>query len=271
MGNNSTTEHINEAMNNEVAESKKIPSVMEAQKMLALQNNMLYLGADAYIGNPYALLGTVLEIRKTQADCPTIANTENASIEFSAFKIPGIEIDETSKIKEPIKRQSILVDQKLAVEVSFLNYLSAEFEGESSFSLMVFDQATGLVNRDSDTWNKGVQSWMADNKATILDDPAVCYVYAVIGFVQKYIIRRKYTKFTAGAKGGAFGVNLNGQLYTSAEDYSLDVRYGLQTVILKRPAVTKSLFAEKEVLAEAKEDEASLFSAIAKARSFALK
>lgn len=267
MGKNST-EHINEAMNNEVAESKKVPSVMEAQKMLALQNNMLYVGADAYIGNPYALLGTVLEIRKTTEDCPTIANTANASIEFSAFKIPGIEIDETSKIKEPIKRQSILVDQKLAVELNFLNYLAGEFEGESSFSLMVFDQATGLVNRDTDSWNKGVQSWLADNKTAVLDDPSVCYVYAVIGFVQKYIIRRKYTKFTAGVKGGAFGVNLNGQLYTSSEDYSLDVRYGLQTVILKRPQTTKSLFPEKSLLDEVKQEEISLFSAIAQDNNF---
>jgi hypothetical protein len=270
MGNNST-EHINEAMNEQVAEAKNVPSVIEAQKMLALQNNMLYVGADAYIGNPYALLGTVLEIRKTQDDCPTVANTENASIEFSAFKIPGIVIDETSKIKEPIKRQSIMVDQKLSLEVGFLNYLAAEFEGESSFSLMVFDQATGLVNRDNDSWNKGVQSWMADNKVSILEDPAVCYVYAVIGFVQKYIIRRKYKKFTVGAKGGAFGVNLNGQLYTSAEDYSLDVRYGLQTVILKRPAVTKSLFDDEQVLADARPEDVHLFSAIAKDRSFTIR
>ncbi|MBW8684942.1 hypothetical protein [Chitinophaga rhizophila] len=266
MGNNST-EHINEAMNKDVAESKTVPSASEAQKMLALQNNMLYIGADAYVGNPYALLGTVLEIRKTKEDCPTIANTDNASIEFSPFKIPGVLIDESSKIKEPIKRQSILVDQKLSVEVGFLNYLSGEFEGESSFSLMVFDQAAGLVNRDDDSWTKGVQSWMADNKTNVLDDPAVCYVYAVIGFVQKYIIRRKYTKFTAGAKGGAFGVNLNGQLYTSSEDYSLDIRYGLQTVILKRPAATKSLFADNDLLMEAQPAELNLLNAIAQERT----
>lgn len=266
MGNNST-EHINEAMNRDVAKSKTVPSVAEAQKLLALQNNMLYIGADAYVGNPYALLGTVLEVRKTTADCPTIANTENSSIEFSPFKIPGIQVDESSKIKEPIKRQSILVDQKLAIEVSFLNYLTAEFSGESSFSLMVFDQATGLVNRDDDSWNKGVQSWMTDNKVSVIDDPAVCYVYAVIGFVQKYIIRRKYTKFTAGAKGGAFGVNLNGSLYTSSEDYSLDIRYGLQTVILKRPTATKSLFDTNDLLTEAKAEDLHLLSAIAKDRS----
>jgi len=265
MGNNST-EHINEVMNQDVAESKTIPSAGETQKMLALQNNMLYIGADAYVGNPYALLGTVLEVRKTGEDCPTVANTENASIEFSVFKIPGIEIDESSKIKEPIKRQSILVDRKLSGEVSFLNYLTGEFEGESSFSLMVFDQAAGLVNRENDSWNKGVQFWMADNKVSILDDPSVCYVYAVIGFVQKYIIRRKYNKFTAGAKGGSFGVNLNGQLYTSSEDYSLDVRYGLQTVILKRPAVTKSLFDTNDELSDAKPEDVNLFSLIAKDR-----
>jgi hypothetical protein len=35
--------------------------------------------------------------------------------------------------------------------------------------------------------------------------------------------------------------------------------------------VTKSLFAEREVLTEAKDEEANLFSAIARERSFTLK
>jgi hypothetical protein len=258
-----TTEHINEVMRNEVAGENKIPSLVDAQTKLTAKNDLIYITSDPFNGNPIALLGSVLEIRKINGACPTTLNASDASIEFSATKITGIDIDEDSILKEPAKRASIMVDKKLSVELNVLNYLSGQFDGESSFSIMLFDQTSGLVDRNSDKWKTRLDVWKAENK-DILDSPEVCYVVAVIGFVQKYIIRRKFEKFKAGAKGGAFGVNLNGDLFTSKEDFSLDIRYGLQTVVLKRPtgAVAKGLDVLKTQV-ESKPEEAKLFSMIA--------
>lgn len=270
MSSNSPT-HINEVMNKDIATPKSIPSIEETQQILKVPNEILYLSADTYVGNPYALLGTVLEVRRTGDKCPTQTNLQDAVIDFSATKIPGFMIDENSKLKEPIKRQSIMVDKKLSVNVSFLNYLSAEFTGESSFSLIVFDQATGLVNRDDDSWSSGVLKWKNDNKEVILDDEQVCYVHAVIGFVQKYIIKRKYTKYSGTAKSGAFGVNLNGELYTSDEDYSLDIRYGLQTVVLKRPSAVKKVLAIAASAEAPKVSEINLLHKIANGQNFVIR
>lgn len=231
-----STEHINEAMNKQVTERpEKIPSAQDVNRFMGLESNVAYIEADSFSGNPYALLGTVIEVRKQNGVCPDKLNSTGVVPEFSAFKIPGIKVDENSKIREPIKRQSILVDQKLSLDVSFLNYLSSQLSGESSFSLLVFDQAGGLVDRDDPSWMDGVNKWKADNQ-NLFDDEEICYLFAVIGFVQKYVIRKTYKKFDAKAKGGAFGVNIDGSLYTSSEDYSLDIRYGLQPVILKRSA-----------------------------------
>jgi len=219
-------------MNAQVADETALLEAGEAAKAIDSRSNMVYIDADAFIGNPYALLGSVIEIRKVDGKCP--ANINDALIEFSPYSIQGWEIDETSKIKEPIKRQSIMIDQSLSLEIGVLAYLSTQLKNDASFSIMVFDQAAGVINRQLKSWNDGVEAWKTANKE-LLADPEICYIYAVIGFVQKYVIRKKYTKFDVKAKGGAFGVNLNGQLYTSSEDYSLDVRYGLQPVILKRP------------------------------------
>ncbi|WP_288882987.1 hypothetical protein [Pedobacter panaciterrae] len=235
MSGKNSTEHINEAMNEQVtAKPEKIATADDAGKFIGLESNVAYMEAESFSGNPYSLLGTVIEIRKQGGICPDKLNSPGVVTEFSPFKIPGIKIDESSKIKEPNKRQSILVNKKLSVDVSFLNYLSAQFEGESSFSLLVFDQANGLVDRDDQSWSDGVGNWKIQNKE-LFDDDEICYLFAVIGFVQKYVIRKTYKKFDAKAKGGAFGVNIEGSLYTSSEDYSLDIRYGLHPVILKRP------------------------------------
>ncbi len=262
MGDNST-EHINDAMNKQVTEKpEKIPSAQDVSRFMGLESNVAYIEADSFSGNPYALLGTVIEVRKQNGVCPDKLNSTGVVPEFSAFKIPGIKVDEGSKIKEPIKRQSILVDQKLALDVSFLNYLSTQLDGESSFSLLVFDQAGGLVDRDDASWADGVNKWKTDNQE-LFDDEEICYLFAVIGFVQKYVIRKTYKKFDAKAKGGAFGVNIEGSLYTSSEDYSLDIRYGLQPVILKRPSATRVLGLSPEPLVRTPTGaEISLFASI---------
>ena len=97
MGKN-TTEHINDVMKQEVANTENLPSAADVAKTLVLDSNMAYIDADAYIGNPYALLGNVIEIRKINGVCPPKLNSPGVVAEFSPYTIPGIVIDETSMI-----------------------------------------------------------------------------------------------------------------------------------------------------------------------------
>lgn len=246
------TKHYNDAMNNDIVDTPaKVPDSLTAFEQLGVRNDMIYIEADAYSANPYALLGTVLEVHKNGENCPAGGDIGQGTLKISKFKARGANVDESSKLKEPRKRSSLIVDAKLSASVNFLNYLSGQFEGETSFSIMVFDQSTGLLNRDEQAYDDAVDTWVSRNTAVMQDDN-ICYVYLVIGFVEKYVLRRKYTKFSAGAKGGAFGVSIDGQLYQSNEDFSLDIRYGLQVVSLKSPApvARKAAFQADETPAE---------------------
>jgi hypothetical protein len=99
--------------------------------------------------------------------------------------------------------------------------------GVPEFSLFRIPVLSQMIISELSTWKQ--------QNRHLLDDDEICYIFAVIGFVQKYVIRNTYRKSEAKTKTGASGVNIDGALYTSFEDYPLDIRYGLHPVVLKRP------------------------------------
>lgn len=223
-----SSKHVNESMNQFVAHSLDFQPANIIESLLAVNNSIFYTEADSFAGNPDGLLGSVIQVRIINKN----SNQKTNVLEFCPTKIPNTAIDQTSHLKEPIKRQSIIVDQKLTNEVNFLNYLSTQIDSTTTYSLLVFDQATGQVDRNQKSWAEGVKRWKADNQ-DIINDPAITNIFILIGYVQKYVIRKKYKKFDVKAKGGGYGINVSGELYTSSEDYSLDVRYGLTIASLK--------------------------------------
>jgi hypothetical protein len=233
-----SNDHINAAMNERIA-AIPVPSGPEVLSLLGVYNNTtVYTEADGFSGNPDGLLGSVMQVRRTTPASDT--SPASPTLEFCPTKIPNTTVDANSHLKEPIKRQSIIVDQQLTAQVNFLNYLGTQIDQRSTFSLLVFDQATGQVDRNQTSWAAGISSWKAENQ-DLLNAMDVIRLFVIIGYVQKYIIRKKYNKLDVKAKGGGFGININGELYTSSEDYSLDIRYGLTVAPLKSPTVTQGL------------------------------
>ncbi len=224
---------VNKVATEEVTKAAPIYDSQKVEELLGIKEDIPYVQLDAFIGNPYALLGSVIEVRKIGGVVP--ASIASGQVEFSAFTIPGIKVDPASKLGSPLLRQSIVVDQGIAGKVAFLNYLSAEMDASSVFSVMAFDHSMGLVDRADPSWKAGVDTWRQQS-ASVLTDPEVCFVFAVIGFVEKQIVRKKFVKWAGTAQGGAFGLTVNGAVHTSTEEYALDIRFGLTPVILKRPA-----------------------------------
>lgn len=233
MSGQNSTEHINEVMRDSVSEETNVAEQEAAITKLDLRSHTAYIDADPYISDPYALLGMVLQVRKIDGNCPEDISDPNYKFEFTPFPIQR-KVSERSKLSTPVLRSSIVVDKSLAANVSFLNYLSAELSAESFFSLMVFDQARGVIDQHDADWVANVKDWRANNQ-DILNDPEICYLFAISGFVQKNIVRKKYKKFEVGAKGGAFGLNIGGELATSTDEYSLDIKFGITPIVLKRP------------------------------------
>ncbi|GAA0564765.1 hypothetical protein [Chitinophaga japonensis] len=234
MGQNADKDHVNKVMNESVAGKVIVPSTREAISKLNLDLQMAYIDADAYTADPYAILGQVIQVRKKDGQCPASFNEAGYPAELTPFPVAH-KVNEASRLTKPVLRSSIMVDKSLAASVSFLSYLSAELNAETSFSVLVMDQATGLVDTKDASWRTGLDQWKKDN-ADLLNDPEICYLFVVMGFVQKNIIRKKYEKYTGKAQGGAWGVNLNGELSTATEQFALDIKFGLTPAVLKRPS-----------------------------------
>ncbi len=232
MGGKHDVDTINQVVNDEVAKKEAICDPKKIQEMVNIEENIPYVKCESFIGNPYSLLGRVVEVRKIEGKIPESITTSN--IEFSPLPIPGIEIDENSKLGSPILRQSIVINNSLSLNIGLFNYLNTELDAESVFSINVIDQSAGLIDVRKDSWIKGLTLWKNDNKELFTDDE-ICYLYVIVGFIQKQIIRKKFKKFDAKALGGAYGVNIDGQLHMSTDEYSMDIRYGLTPAILKRP------------------------------------
>ena len=235
---NNSTKHINKVMNDSVSKTESPPAIEEAAKLLRIKRNQIFIEDDSFIGDPYSLLGRVLEVRSKGGNCDN--NVNNGYAEFSTFPIPGIAVNEKSKLKQPLITKSFIVDKKLSIDVGFLNFLSTKLDNETLFSVIVYDQAVGLLNIQSSGYLSGMRMWMRQNQ-DLIEDPEVCHLLVVTGMVQKNIIRKRYKKFSTKAKGGAYGINVNGNLYTSSEDYSLDIRFGLSYQRIPIPNKTKLL------------------------------
>jgi hypothetical protein len=193
-----------------------------------------YVRDDTFIGNPLALLGQIVEIHKKNGTCPTSATANDGGAEFSVEPLSSYRVDERSIISSPIKRDSQIITHDGAASVAFLNYLSTSLDANSVYSIILFDQAGGRVDDKDASWKTAIKSWM-DAHGKLLQDPEVCYLWVVKGFVQKNVVRRKFTDVSVAAKGGAYGVNVEGKYHTSTDDYSVDVKFGLSPGILKRP------------------------------------
>lgn len=195
MGKNHTTKQINDNANEYFAK-EKIYDALEAQNKLGIKSYTAYVEADAFIGNPYSLLGRVMMIRRKNEKCPESLADKGFVTELAPLPISGVQVDDESKIDQPIKRGSLVVSKELSTKVGFLSYLSSQLTVNSKFSIIVFDQLTGLVDVQAPSWPLGLNQWISNN-TYLLQDPDVCYLYAIVGIVQKNVIRKKYTKLDA--------------------------------------------------------------------------
>jgi hypothetical protein len=188
-------------------------------------NDMCYLSDDTFNGNPQALLGQVIVVRAHDGVCPRNVNEGPVPV-FALEPLSGHKVDGKSILSSPVKRDSQIVTHDGAASVALLSYLSASLDAKTVYSMILFDQASARVDDQDSSWKAAFKSWM-DEHTELLQEPDLCNLSVVKGFVQKNIVLRKFTEVSGGAKGGAYGVNVSGKYHTSTDDYSVDIRYGL--------------------------------------------
>jgi hypothetical protein len=193
-------------------------------------SEMCYFSDDTFNGNPQALLGQVIVIRGHDGVCPRTAKDGPVPV-FSLEPLRGFKVDERSILGSPVKRDSQIITHDGAASVAVLSYLTGSLDAKTIYSMILFDQASARVDDKDDTWRDAFDAWMAGHTA-LLRDKELCNLLVVKGFVQKNIVLRKFTEVSAAAKGGAYGVNVNGKYHTSTDDYTVDIRYGLSVATM---------------------------------------
>lgn len=235
MGTNAPTkEHVNQAMNDAIAESKPLATAADVAKQFQSKDNLHYIKSDDVVANPGVLLGSVFY-------------EQDAKTDLMPFYI-GVDgkVDESTVLKTPLVRSEMVVDKKIGASTDILSYVSLKLEDNEVFEFRILDNYAARLSIKGKDWNNAINDWLAQQAVkSLLADKSVGSVGVVVGIVQKYISTKKYRKFDGSAKGGAFGVNANGELYTSSTDYSLDIVYGLNLIYM--PRVTASVQIAKMV------------------------
>jgi hypothetical protein len=222
---NVTTEHVNMIMNDRVANQKMIATVDEVRRAFQSTDTLRYIKNDTYIANPKGLLGNVF-----------VEHEEEGSSKLERFLI-SVEavVDKESILKSPQARTELILDTKAMAAVDLFSFISLDGSAEEVYELRVIDNAAARLIDKGAKWEAALRNWMSNSFAkTIITDPTVGSIGIVTGVVQKYITTKKYRKFDVNAKGGAFGVNLAGSLYTSSSEFSLDIVYGLDITYLPK-------------------------------------
>jgi hypothetical protein len=236
MGGNSSTEHINETMNSEVATAKPVATLNDLRQALPTTDTLRYVKNDTFIADPTLLLGRVYYEKVGS----------NALIPFHT-RIT-VAVDERSLLKSPQTMSELVIDSKMSASAEVLSFVSLSLSNDELYELRVINNAAGRAQDSGDAWDQALKKWL-DNPLSqlLINSKKVGSVSVVTGVVQKYLTSKKYRKFEAGVKGGGWGVNVAGSLYTSSSEFQLDVIYGLDLVSFGR-AEDVNEFAENVAL-----------------------
>jgi len=223
MGDIFTTKHVNDAMNKEIAEARPIAKAEDLQKALPIHDSLRYVKNDTYIADVSAVLGRVY-YEKVGSDSllPFYISIEAT-------------VDPRSKLSAPQTVSELIVDSKIRANVEALAFLSAHLSAEELLEVRVINNGSARVVDRGDEWEAAITKWLNNPLCqNLINNPTVGTISVVTGAVQKYFTTKKYKKFEAGAKGGGWGVNVEGSLYTSTSQFELSVIYGLDLVTFKQ-------------------------------------
>jgi hypothetical protein len=232
MGDNFTTKHVNDAMNKGVAEPRPIAKYEDLKKVIPVRDNLRYVTNDTYIADLSLHLGRVYYEQ--------IGNDTLIPFIFSV----ETKVNPQSKLSTPQTIAELIVDSKMKAKVEALSLLSGDLSAEELLEVRVINNASARVEDRGDEWDAAIKKWLNNPVCqNLINDASVGTISVVTGVVQKYLSKKKYKKFEAGAKGGSWGVNVEGNLYTSTSQFELSVVYGVELVTFKR-AKNVSMFAE---------------------------
>jgi hypothetical protein len=218
-----STKHVNDAMNSSVADARPIAKTEDLQKAIPTSDTLRYVKNDTFVADVSALLGLVYYERiGSEALRPFYINV-------------SVDVDPNSKLTTPQMVSELIIDSKGKLAVEALSLISTSVAAEEMLEVRIINNSAARIVQQGDAWEAAVNKWLNNPLChSLVNDPKVGTISVVTGAIQKYFITKKYKKFEAGVKGGGWGVNVDGSLYTSTSQFELSVIYGLDLVTFKQ-------------------------------------
>jgi hypothetical protein len=218
-----STKHVNDTMNDKIADAIQIANRDQILQAIPSRDSLRYVRDDTYAGDMTAILGSVYY------------ETTTSNKLHKSYKSVSAEIDQKSILSVPQLKSELVIDSKVAAGIEALSFFSAQASANDVLEIRVLDNATARLVVKGKAWDDAVTSWLEHSfTQELINNPQVGTISIVTGVVQKYLTSKKYQKFDASAKGGGWGVNVQGSLYTSTSQFEFIVIYGLDLVTFKQ-------------------------------------
>src|ERR1700733_6057770 len=210
-------------MNKHVSNARPVATLDDLRKAFPTTDTLRYVKNDTFIASPTLLLGRVY-YEKVGDDELIPFHTQIT-----------VDVDDRSLLKTPQTVSELIIDSKVSVSADVLALVSLSLKDDELYELRVINKGGGAAQDTGDSWDQALTKWLDNPRSKqLIDSRNVGAVSVVTGVVQKYLTSKKYRKFEAGVKGGSYGVNVAGNLYTSSSEFQLDVVYGLDLVSFPR-------------------------------------
>ncbi|MCD4669562.1 MAG: hypothetical protein K8S14_03870 [Actinomycetia bacterium] len=221
MGIGNSVSHVNETID-ELSESVPMATGHDIDSTFKDDESTLHIKDNTIIANPSAALGRVL-YKKDDKD----------SFIEHWIPVPFVE-DSKSVLKSPITLSELIIDNKLCGEGAFLYFISLNLSREEVCELRTVLNYT-CVAKTGNEYVTALKEWLNDSSnQSLTEDPKIDAITIVTGVAQKYVTSKRYRKFTGGAKGSGWGVNVGGELYLSSSEFKLDIVYELKVVTIPK-------------------------------------
>lgn len=151
--------------------------------------------------------------------------------------------------EEPSIKKSVLMKSDKNGSVSFLDIFKVSGQKESIYQFQIVNSKKWSTNTSSPEYMKALAAFRNDPMTSaIFESSDITGVVMVTGIVQKKIWYKAYKKEGWGG-GGTYFVKIDGNDYTSSEDYEESVKYGL----LLRPIHWGKVYALPKLIINAKQ------------------
>src|SRR5664280_1500375 len=147
MGNNHSTQQINEAMNSEVSQARPTSTIENLRQAFPAGDSLRYIRNDAFVADPSKLLGRVYyEKVGNDALVPFLTRVT-------------VCVDESSRLTAPQTVSELILDSKVGASAEFLAFASLSVGSDEVIELRIINNSAARAVDSGEDWDGALEKW----------------------------------------------------------------------------------------------------------------